>query len=482
MQGNAVRAIRVVAAALFVSMALAPAALADPPANDERANAQLIELGDRVNGTTVEATTSEDDASGCGPSDTPSVWYRLEANADGRAIAQLQAAGDLDVVLDVYQRQRSQFSSVTCEFSDERGQASAEWRIRRGQSFLIRVSQQQNSVSGDFTLLVDLGQPAATAPGRPLPREGGTGTVQRIFEPSNAWSTELREGETYRINLSPESCMQLSIYGPGTRSFEDESPVRTRRCGGYTLFTPGPRQGGRYSFLIQPNSSRRTAQSYRLQVARAGRDDTTPGRFVRNHAFTRGALDADRIDVVDLYRFDVLRKSTTDLQLNGPDAQDFDIVLVAAKGKRIRCGCGATGNEEVRVQTKRGRYFVAVIARRHAKGNYRLTRRSKTITRTRLSIAPSRTAPGRNVNLRVAIAPPEVSGPVTIVVERFDPLEGYQLIRRFETRAVRGRASVSFLPPSVGRYRARATFNATRIAAGSQSAFRNFRVEEPLTE
>src|SRR3712207_2918925 len=101
----------VVAIALVAfSLLTAAIALAAPPANDTRANAQELKLGDRVNGTTTEATADEDDASGCGPSDTPSVWYRLDATQDGRAIAQLEAAGDLDVVLDVYQRQRSQFS------------------------------------------------------------------------------------------------------------------------------------------------------------------------------------------------------------------------------------------------------------------------------------------------------------------------------------------------------------------------------------
>src|SRR3954447_9513078 len=223
----------------FVAAGLLCAALAfaAPPTNDTRPNAQRITLGQTVNGTTTDATSDADDSSGCGPSDTPSVWYRLDATTDGRAIVQLQASGDLDVVVDVYQRVRSQFNQITCDESDRRGRASTEFTLKKGQSYLIRVSEKQQSVSGSFTLLVGLGQPEAEPPGRPLPSGGASGTVQRVFEPSNAWSTRMREGVTYRINLSPASCTRLSIYGPGTSSF-DEDARRELTCGGYTLFTP----------------------------------------------------------------------------------------------------------------------------------------------------------------------------------------------------------------------------------------------------
>src|SRR3954453_5269995 len=257
-------------------------AFAAPPTNDTRPNAQRITLGQTVNGTTTDATSDADDSSGCGPTDTPSVWYRLDATTDGRAIVQPQASGELDGGVAMYQRGRSQFNQITCDESDKRGRASTEFRLKKGQSYLIRVSETEQSVSGDFTLLVDIGQPEAPPPGKPLPSHGASGTVQRVFEPSNAWSTTMREGTSYRINLAPQSCMRLSIYGPDTQSF-DERAQRILTCGGYTLFTPGPHESGRYTFLIEPNSSRRTKQRYRLQVSRAGSDDTAPGRFVSNH-------------------------------------------------------------------------------------------------------------------------------------------------------------------------------------------------------
>jgi hypothetical protein len=453
-------------------------ALAAPPANDTRPNAQRIRLGDRVNGTTVDATHDNDDQFGCGPSDTPSVWYRIDGTTNGRAIADLQAHGDLDVTLDVYLRQRSQFSSLACDNSDRRGRANTDFRMKKGQSYLIRVSQRQQSVSGTFTLTVDIGQPPAQPPGRALPRHGATGTVQRVFEPSNAWSTSLREGTTYRVNLSPESCMQLSIYGPNADSFEGR-PRRVLICGGYTQFTPGPHGSGRYSFLIQPASTRRTPQSYRLTVARAGTDDTVPGRFLRNHSAARGSLNANRVDVVDLYRFDVTENSITDLVLRGTGDGDLDIRLLSAGGHVIRCGCDGGADQNIHVRTHPGRYFVAVRAHRHSSARYHLSRASKTITRTSLTITPLTTPPGSSVSLNVGVSP-SASGPVTILIERFDPTSGWQFLKRYELRAVNGSTGATFRPPSVGRYRAKAIFPGTSKAAGSKTGWRGFRVQGPL--
>src|SRR3954468_13935261 len=208
-------------------LALPASAFADPPSNDTRQNAQELQLGQRVNGTTVDATSDEDDTSGgCGPSNTPSVWYRVDGPRDGRAIVQLHANGDLDVTVDVYERIRSENNSLSCDNSDRNGNASTEFQMRKGRSYLVRVSERARSESGTFSILVDIGQPPASAPGRPLGKGGASGDVQRVFEPSNAFSTKLREARTYRINLAPETCVSLAIYGPGTSWFGDEAPRR----------------------------------------------------------------------------------------------------------------------------------------------------------------------------------------------------------------------------------------------------------------
>lgn len=466
--------------AAFVAAGLLCAALAfaAPPTNDTRPGAQRIQLGQTVNGTTTDATSDKDDSTGCGPSDTPSVWYRLDATTTGRAIVQLQASGDLDVVVDVYQRVRSQFNALTCDESDKRGRASTEFRMKKGQSYLIRVSEKEQSVSGNFSLLVDIGQPEAQPPGRPLPSRGASGTVQRVFEPSNAWSVRMREGTTYRVNLSAQSCTRLSIYGPGATDF-DGGAKRVLTCGGYTLFTPGPHETGRYSLLIQPNSSRRTKQRYRLQVGRAGLDDTAPGKFVHNHTRLRGALNANHVDVQDLYRFDVTAPSITDLVMK--TGANFDLVLIGQGGRRLSCACGDGGDENIHIRTKPGRYYVLIRARRHASGRYRLTRASKTITRTTLTPLPRSSSPGANVSLRVDVAPASI-GRVTVFVERFDPANGWQFARRFETRISGSSTTVSYHPPGVGRYRAQATYNGTRISSGSRSSVERFSVDGPLQD
>lgn len=449
----------------------AVSALAAAPPNDNRAQAQVVRLGSTVTGTTADATVEAvEPASGCG-SPGPSVWYRLDPSASGRAIAFLQARGDLDVVVDVYRRERSQTELITCDLSDRHGQSSADFRVHAGESYLIRVAQRPESSSGTFALTVGFAKPAERPPGRRLPAGGASGTVRRVFEPSNAWSARLRAGRTYRVNLAAEGCLGLAIYLPGTSSF-DEAPMRTVGCNGYAVFTPRAGESGRYSFVVTPGRSREV-QRYHLQVGGAGADDTSPGRFIGNHDVVHSRLNAKRLDVVDLYRFDVVHRSITQLRVRS--GTDVTVTLLSQWGRRLARGT------DVSVTTRPGRYFAAVRAGRLAGGRYNLRRASRTITRTRLSANPTTAAPGRSVSLTTLVQP-VVNGPVTVVVERFDPLAGYQFLRQFRTRAVGGVATVTLAPRSVGHYRARAAFEGTRDAASSGTAWRHFAVEAPLTE
>jgi hypothetical protein len=63
---------------LFAALAALPAAAAQaaPPANDAFADAQIARVGDRVTGSTAEATTQASEPAN-DPSYTRSVWYRL---------------------------------------------------------------------------------------------------------------------------------------------------------------------------------------------------------------------------------------------------------------------------------------------------------------------------------------------------------------------------------------------------------------------
>ena len=243
--------------------------------------------------------------------------------------------------------------------------------------------------------------------------------------------------------VSRERCVSASLYPPGTSSFGDASPVRSFGCDEYFLYTPGPGAGGRYSIQVRAPRSRRGALPYHLQVARAGEDDMAPGLELANDVRVRGSLRGGSTDVVDLYRFAVQRPSILDLRLKAGSSSPFNLQLLGAGGRRISCACGSTGDQQIRLRLKPGRYFTAVRSRSGANGRYTLSRLTRTITRTRVLVNGERNAdvrPGQTVTIGVQVAP-DASGPVTVDVERFDPLAGWQFYTRFVRRAQNGSAA-----------------------------------------
>lgn len=459
------------------SVSLGWDAAAAPPAappNDNRADAQTITLPATVNGTTVGATREVGEpASGCAV-DGGSVWYRLKSAKQGQIIIALAAHGSLDAVVDVYALQRSQTTEVACERTDAHGQAAPDFFARKNQVFLIRVAQLANSSSDTFQMRVQRKLPAAKPPGAPLPSRGASGTLDRVLNPSVAYSIRMREGVSYRMNLASSKCTPLLLFPPRTRSFQDDSPVRRLRCGGYTLFTPPGGQGGRYSLVAEAPRASGPAK-FRLSAGRAAADDTAPGRFIRNYARVGGRLDGSGLNVLDLYRFDVTRHSDLDLSLRSN--ADFELELLTDTGHRIE-----SSSDSINVRLRPGRYFAVVRASVGDSGSYRLSRVSRFVTATNVAFNGSGQAtvgPGRTVSLGVRVGP-QASGPVTVVVDRFDPLAGWQFTRQFHLRVHGGSGSVGFIPPSVGRYRAIAFFRGTHAASPSQSGYAKLRVQGPL--
>jgi hypothetical protein len=448
-----------------VAALAAPAGALARPANDDLGSARPLELPARVDGTVVGATVEPaEPPSSCGPT-AGSVWYQFKAPADRRAIVLFDAAGDLDAVVDLYRRTRSRLDSVDCEPSDSKGQATLDLDdLARGETYLIRVAKRPNSAEARFQLDVLIPTAPATPPGRRLPGRGVTDAVTRLLNPSDAWSATLRAGRSYRVNLNTRgsTCTRLLVYPPGTKSFDDASPVRVLRCGGYQLLTPRPGGSGRYTFLVQAARRERRAQRYHLQVAKAGRDDTAPGLSLANFRPRRGALNAGGIDVIDLYRFDVARRSAVALRLRGRG--NLRLLLLKDSGRRID-----QGGRQIRRNLRRGRYVVAVRSDDDRSRRYALVRASRTITRSRIVFNGARRTkvpPGATARIGVLVAP-SVTGVARIDVERFDPLEGWQFFRRFFARVVHGRAVLPFRPPGEGHYRARALFLRTRSAAAS---------------
>lgn len=462
------------------------AALAAPPANDNRAAPQAIgKLPARVTGTTLEATKERDEPlSSCGDTG-PSVWYRLTAADSGRVVLALAAEGELDTIIDVYRQQRSRLTAVACDASDTAGRGGLSFTAEKDGIYLIRVAQLPGSVPGAFTLEVTAPQPAARPPGRPLPGGGVTSTVDRVQNPSDAWSAVLRTGRTYRLRMirRGESCPRMAMFGPGTTSFEDSSPVDRFGCDAYVIFTPRPGEGGRYSFLVQADRSDRRVQRYHLQVASALTDDTAPGRRIGNDTRTKGALRGSRADVVDLYRFDVTSRSELTLTLSS-SLNEVDLQLLNDRGRRITCDCRAAGDAQVRTRLRPGRFFAAVRARGSSGGKYTLHRLSRTITATKTTFSNVRNAhirPGAATTLRVRVSR-GATGPASVTIERFDPLAGWQFFSQRRVRVVGGTGAFSFLPPAVGRWRAHSELLGTRRFGPSQGDTATLLVAGPLQQ
>ena len=271
---------RVLAVALVVFGVAASPALADAPANDARAAATALSPPAGVTGTTAGSTLEVQEAATVnGASVTGSVWYTFRTSQARRVVLRLAAAGDLDAGVELYRRARSQLPLEQSQLTGENGRADIIFDSRAGATYLVRVAQRENSVPGGFRLDVYLPRLFPSAPGARLPKAGVAGRVDGLANAADAYSTVLRAGITYRINLANLSShrLVLSVFGPGVSSFQSDEPIRSGRS--YVLITPGVDEGGRYSFVV--SASRVTSrQSYRLQVGRAGLDDQFPGKVL----------------------------------------------------------------------------------------------------------------------------------------------------------------------------------------------------------
>jgi hypothetical protein len=300
-----------------------------------------------------------------------------------------------------------------------------------------------------------------------------------VLNPNDAYSVKLKAGETYRFNLASSQCTSLEIYAPGTTDFDEDSPVKRIGCRGYAVFTPDEGQSGRYSLLAVAPGREGTA-SYRLTAGKARGDDIAPGRFIRNYQRVKGSLNARKLDVVDLYRFDVTRRSDLDLRINS--SASIGITLLNGRGKRI-----TSSTDGLTQRLRRGRYFAVVRAERGEHGKYTLRRISRSITRTVTTFngrKKARVTPGQSVQLAAHVRPGAgASGKVKIRVERFDPVAGWQFLKTYHRRTnSSGDATIPFARRDVGRWRARAEFAGSRGASPSESDYSYLTVQRPLEE
>jgi hypothetical protein len=446
----------------------AAAAATPPPPNDNRANASPVSPPASVRGTTVGATDEANDPSpSCGRVHS-TVWYRI-SNAPGRRIVlRLHADGDLDGVLAVYQLQRSRLSQITCDPTDTNGRAELFFDGREGASYLILFGRVQDSVDGTFGLRSSA-PPRSKPPGPPLPAKGIEGTLDPLDHPDQAWSTVMRAGTTYKINLFGRlnRCVDYSVYAPGTRDFAGASPVLRRACGGYATYTPGAHLGGRYSIFVQARGTRSATVHYRLQAAVATADDIGPGQPIVNQQTRTGRLDARRIHVVDFYHFDVARQSDVTLHLRTSSA--FDFTLLSENGRYIE-----SSSSYIRRGLSPGQYFVAVRAEPGRRGAYRLSLLIREITKTQALAGGSNSVtlrPGETASVEIRVTP-AAAGRLQLRINRFLLLDGWVFSRivNIQTGAD-GVGRFSWTPPAAGRWRLRAFFQGSRTASPSASGY-----------
>jgi hypothetical protein len=443
--------------------ATATAAWAAPPPNDDRGGMVLLQAPATVQGTLAEATLeTTNDSSGCANTDG-SVWYHFAAPPRGAVVVQLDAAGQMDATVDLFRQVRSRLDSVTCDPTDARGDATLDVEgLEPGADYALRVGNQVGSIADAFTLRVLVPTPPPAPPGRHLPNVGVRNSVDRLLNQGDVYWRWMRAGRTMRLSLRVDQCTSLTVFGPGTRSFSEE-PVRRLRCGGYGLFTAS--RTGRHFLVVQAGRSR-GRQPYRLWVARALLDDTTPGLLLRNHTRVAGSVNGG-IDTRDLYRFDVRRRSALTLRLSGEPS----MTLVTENGRQV-------GGDLVDQRVAAGRYYVAV----QGSGRYVLRLSVRAITRASLRFNgrhAATTRPGSVAQLRMRVRP-AVAGRAEATIERLDPIEGWQFLDARRFRVSEGKARLRFRPPSIGRYRAHGSFLGSRNAAPAATRFTYLTVERPL--
>ena len=165
---------RWVAAALAVALLLPAVALATPPTNDDRVNAEMIPaFPATVQGTTVEATVERLDpqVSECGRIEG-TVWYRITQAPDGTVGISVGGAGFVPVVR-VYNARTSGIDEIACSSAAAGRLAQVSFETQRGSSYLVLVGKKPGTADAAFQLTARLFLP---------PKNDTQGQARRIVK------------------------------------------------------------------------------------------------------------------------------------------------------------------------------------------------------------------------------------------------------------------------------------------------------------
>jgi len=442
---------------LHVELTLPP----DPPANDRLSRAQRIRnFPATVKGTTIGARTEEIDPEACGMAEG-TVWYRFAPPRTGLIVTRLQVAKRLDAVLAVAERRGSSLRLVGCRATDDRGAAAGAFVARKGVPYVVAVGHRAGQDPASFTLKVVAAAPAERLPGRSLAAAGARGTLHGLTNVNDLWRVTMTPGTSYRIAFASPRGATMELRSP-----KRENVLVHLGGSGYRIFTPGRDGGGRYILEIRA-APQDAAQSYRLQIRPVEPDDVGVGLSLENQQTRRGTLAPQGVDVVDIYHFHIERRSDVRVSLATPPGRDFRLELVSDEGGTIASGRVA------RRQLEPGRYVAAVSAAPGAKGGaYRVTLLVRDITSTALVMGSERVPLGSSIVLRPQVTP-SAAGMIEIQIDRFDPLGGWQFNRIMRVSAG---GSVTWRPPSEGKWRVRAGFLGSSEASPSRSEYAVFEV------
>ena len=337
---------------------------------------------------------------------------------------------------------------------------------------------------GRFHLTVIAPAKPPVRPGVALPTAGGTGHLDNLQNPADAWSVTLKRGVTYRVGAEVPvgRCVRVSVFSPGTRAFAIDTPIAVYSCGHVGFLTPGPDGGGKYSLLVE--EKRPEATPYRLVVLRNQSDDAGPGVLLASGRRQVGWVS--NVDPLDLYRFDVPQQSDTRLLVEARD--DVGIRLTDARGTTID---EATHGVKLTRTLEPGTYFVFVTrassvanasSNRIPRTKYRISVLVRGLTTTEL-LANGGTfvtvPPDTEVALSSYTTPYPEGGITRIEGDYFDIARQRWVFRR--AWDIAPNTSVTFTPQAVGRWRLRATFNGTDVSAPSRSDYRELDVASVLT-
>ena len=444
-----------------------------PPANDTTSEAQrLAKLPATDSGSTTGATSDESDFSGCNTAGG-TVWYSLGPGSAQRLIVKLHSEGTFDATLIVARRVRSKVQELGCSHTDNHGDLAVAWDTEKGATYLLQIGRSEGSRPGDFTIKALAAEPREKAPGVALPSGGTSSTVDTLSDVNDVYWASFTAGTTYRIAFSSSGCAQLSLRGT-------LGEVRSISCNGYTTFTPGPDGGGRYVYEVTTPSrsggfsARGGTIGYRIAAAVAAPDDITVGLELPNLTTVHGSLAPNAADAVDIYHFDVPQPSDVRIRLGTRHDTGTTIALLTDTGGRI-----TSSDQQIRLRLQTGRYVVAVRGTvGQPASTYALALVVRQLTRTTLSLASSELSQGATATFTIATTPRPDEGWLELQIDRFDPLGGWQFNRTIRVRAPGG--SVSWTPPSLGRWRARATYLGTLRFSPSRSDYVHLLVANPI--